>query len=156
MDWTSDLQALRNELNSLRLERAELAIADNAKYQERLAQLKEAFSSLQIEQLLNEMNRELLDGSGSVDIFAPWDPAQPFDDQEGDDDDDEDEEDEEADVYEVSAVLNWDEDGSCEVGVDMGLSQQGLYLHVNGGDIRPEADAICAALLGAFREEIGA
>ena len=154
MDWTSDLQALRNELNSLRLERAELAIVDNAKYQERLAQLKEAFSSLQIEQLLNEMNRELLDGSGSVDIFAPWDPTQPFDDQEGDDD--EDEEDEEADVYEVSAVLNWDEEGSCEVGVDLGLSQQGLYLRVNGGDIRLEADAICAALLGAFREEIGA
>lgn len=155
MDWPSDLKALRNELDPFRRERARLASLEHEEYQERLIQLKHMFESLEIERSLEDINRELLDDMGEVEVFAPWDPPEIGDDEA--DDSDEISEDDEGEIEEdvASAVLSWDEQGSCEIGVDMGLAERNIYLQVNGTEIRPEPDAVRQALIQAFREEIG-
>ena len=156
MDWPSELRTLREELDPFRRERARLASLENEEYQERLGQLRQMFQSLDIERSLRDLNRELLDDMGEVEVFAPWDPPPAVEDDANDNGEDEAEEDEdevEEDV--VSAVLSWDENGSCEIGVDMGLAERSIYLQVNGTEIRPEAEAVRQALIKAFREEIG-
>ena len=48
----------------------------------------------------------------------------------------------------------WDEAGEREIVVDLGLSEDGTYLQVNGVDIRMEAEALEQALVEAFRDEL--
>ena len=48
----------------------------------------------------------------------------------------------------------WDEAGEREIAVDLGLSEDGTYLQVNGVDIRPEGEALEQALVEAFRDEL--
>ena len=83
-------------------------------------------------------------------VYAPWDPP----DQE-DEELEEGEEDPEDDSDVVSAILTWEEQGSNEISVDMGLAEKAIYLQVNGTGIRLEADAVRQALLHALREALG-
>ena len=54
----------------------------------------------------------------------------------------------------VTAILSWDEQGEREIAVDLGLTEQGFYLQVNGADVRLERGALERALVEAFREEL--
>ena len=53
-----------------------------------------------------------------------------------------------------TAFLSWEEDGEREIAVDLGVTDAGVYLRVNGKDTRQERRALEQALLRAFREEL--
>ena len=65
---------------------------------------------------------------------------------------DEPEEDDNTDV--ITTILSWDEGGELEIAVDLGLSDDGIYLQINEIEIRPERDALEQGLIEAFRDEL--
>ena len=155
MDWSSDLRSLRSELDSLRRERQRQARAEEADRERRFTQAREVFQSLRVEESLNEMNRLLLDGQGDLRLYAPWEVEE--DAESGYDDvvdDDEDFDEEEGEVF--SAILTWEEGGTREIAVDIGMTEKGFYLQVNGDDVRsPDEGSVRQSLIRALREEIG-
>ena len=152
MDWADELRQLRSEVDSLRLERAQQMEMEERERAERHAQLKDAFESLQVEELLEEMNRVLLDRQGEVTVYSPWATISETLAPGEEDEEDEDGPEEAADV--ASAILTWVEDGPREIVVDLGVGLEDLYLQVNGADIRMRDDALKQALKRAFREEL--
>ncbi len=154
MAWQDTLQSLQTELAEVRAERLRQAKIEEGQRQSERQRLVDLASSLEINQLIEDMNQVLLRREGSVEAYSSWDPPEdnPGDDLEilhlADDEDNED------DADYISAVLTWDEDGEKEIAVDLGLSEEGLYLQINGIDIRPEREALEQALVEAFREEL--
>ncbi len=153
MVWRETLQALEVELAQVREERLRQAKEEEAVRQTQRQQLSQMADSLELSQLVKEMNAVLLNGRGVIEAYSSWDP--PEEEEDGDDDvlhlvDD----DEEEDADYTSAVLTWEEDGEREIAVDLGMSDEGLYLQVNGIDIRPEREALERALVEAFKEEL--
>lgn len=151
MPWRDDLIKLKEQLADGRAERLQQAAEDEAEHQRQLERLSEVASSLAIPDLLKEMNEVLLEGQGEVEIFAPWGDISD-EDAEEEEDLDESELEDEADV--VTAILSWEEDGEREIAVDLGLSDSGVYLQVNGVGARPEPRALEQALIRAFRDEL--
>ena len=153
MDWSSELRELRSELDSLRGERARLAGIEEAERQEYLAQMKGLFESLRIEDALGEMNKLLLDGKGKLETYSPWG----IDEEPAEEDEETLDEEEETEEFtdSVSAILTWEDDGPMELAVDMGITERGFILQVNGNDVRLEEDALRQALIRAFREGEG-
>ena len=154
MAWQDTLQSLQTELAEVRAERLRQAKIEEGQRQSERQRLLDLANSLQINQLIEDMNQVLLRRDGCVEVYSSWDP--PSDAREDDLNiqhlsDDADEED---DADYISAVLTWDEDGEREIAVDLGLSSEGLYLQINGIDIRPEREALEQALVEAFREEL--
>ena len=92
------------------------------------------------------MNRTLLDGQGTVEKIVSWEA----------DEEDEDgpmaEEEEDADV--IALILTWEERGERELAIDLGVADEGVYVQINGIEIRAEREAMEPALLQAFREEL--
>lgn len=153
MAWQDDLLELKKELADVRAERRQQAAEDEAEHQRQVERLSSFASSLAISDLLAEMNNVLLDGEGEVETFAPWDTTE--EDTEEEDDDllfDDDELEEDTDTF--TAILAWEEDGEREIEVDLGITDEGFYLQVNGSGIRPERRALEQALLRAFRDEL--
>ncbi len=154
MAWQDTLQSLQTELAEVRAERLRQAKIEEGQRQSERQRLVDLANSLQINQLIEDMNQVLLRREGTVEAYSSWDPPEdkPEDGLDvlhlADDDDDED------DADYISAVLTWDEDGEREIAVDLGLSSEGLYLQINGIDIRPEREALEQALVEAFREEL--
>ena len=152
MMWRETLQSLQVELAEVRQERQRQAREEEAERQDQRRQLTQLAETLEMSRLVEEMNAVLLRGGGSVESYSSWDPP----DEEEDDDDllhlGDGAEEEDADY--VSAVLTWEEDGDREIAVDLGMSDEGLYLQVNGIDIRPERGALEQALVEAFRAEL--
>ena len=147
MAWQDTLLELREELAEARadlLQRASEEAAEIGKQRDELTRLAD---SLGISDVLSEMNRTLLDGKGEIETIVSWEPEQEDDDLSPDDDDEE-----EADG--ISAFLTWEEAEEREIAVDLGLAEDGIYLQVNGVDIRPERDALETALIQAFRDEL--
>ena len=101
---------------------------------------------LGISALLEDMNAVLLDGAGQVETIVSWEEDEEEIVIEGEEDD------EEGDA--IAAILSWDEGGEREIAIDVGISENGNYLKVNEVYIRPERDALEAALLQAFRDEL--
>ena len=154
MAWRDDLSKLKQELAETRAERLLQAAEDETEHQRQLERLTELASSLGISTLLTEMNEVLLDGAGQVETFAPS-RVTPEEDVEEDDEElilEEDDIDEDADVY--TAILSWEEDGEREIAIDLGVTDEGFYLQVNGQSTRQERRALEQALLRAFREEL--
>ena len=63
-------------------------------------------------------------------------------------------EDDEDDGDVITTVLSWDEGGELEIAVDLGLSDEGTYLQINGIEIRAEREALEKGLVEAFRDEL--
>jgi hypothetical protein len=153
MAWRDDLLALQRELAAVRTERRQQAEAEEAEHQRDLERLSQLSSSLAIPDLLSEMNQLLLEGKGEIETFTPWDTNED-EVEEAEYDlvlDDEDLE-EEGDV--LTVILSWQEDGEREIAVDLGLTDEGVYLQVNGTAVRTERRALEQALVRAFREEL--
>ena len=153
MEWSSELREIRRALDDLRRERERQAKTEEAELQQRNTEIKNAFQSLQIQDALQEMNRQLLDGQGELEIYAPGELAT------DDADEGEEELEDDGEIEEVSdtmsAVLTWEEGGASEIAVDMGMTLRGIYLEVNGTEIRLDHDALKRALIRAFSEEVG-
>ena len=101
---------------------------------------------MDISDLLTEMNRTLLDGGGAIETILSWETEDenadmlPYDAEE------------EGDV--IALILSWVEGGERELAVDVGVTEDGTYVQVNGVEIRPEREALEVALVEAFREEL--
>ncbi len=153
MPWRDTLQSLQSELAQVRDERLRLAREEAATRQVQRDQITNLASSLRIAELVGDMNAVLLQGKGTIETYSSWDPPSEESDQTSDllgldDDGDED------DADYISSVLSWEEDGEREIAVDLGISEEGVYLQVNELEIRPEQEALEQALLAAFREEL--
>jgi hypothetical protein len=156
MAWRDTLQSLQTELAAVRAERGRQSKLEEEARQDQREQLAEMAQSLGIAQLIQEMNSVLLAGAGQVEAYSSWDEPEPGPDRGPEADLDilrlDGPDDEEADY--VSTVLTWDENGECEIAVDLGFAEDGIYLQVNEIDIRLEREALELALVEAFREEL--
>ena len=107
-----------------------------------------------MDDLLAEMNTTLLDGKGEIEPIIGW--VSDGDDLESEQgismNGDEPEEDDNTDV--ITTILSWDEGGELEIAVDLGLSDDGIYLQINEIEIRPERNALEQGLIEAFRDEL--
>ena len=148
MAWQDTLLELREELAEARADRLQRASEEAAEIGKQRDELTQLAASLGISDVLSDMNRTLLDGKGELETIVSWEPEEQDDDLSPDDDEDE----EEADG--ISAFLTWEEAEEREIAVDLGLAEDGIYLQVNGVDIRPERDALETALIEAFRDEL--
>lgn len=156
MAWRDTIESLQSELAAVRAERRRQSQLAEAARQDQRQQLTRMAQTLEISRLIDDMNSVLLQGTGEIEAYSSWDPP----DQELKDGPDDDmdllglagPEDEDADF--VSTVLTWEEDGECEIAVDLGIAEDGMYLQVNEIDIRLEREALEQALVEAFREEL--
>ena len=152
MAWRDTLLGLQTELAEVRAERMHQAKEEAVERDAQRQQLSQMAASLEMARLVEEMNTILLKGGGNVESYSSWENPEEY---EGPDDELlllEDSEDADADY--LSAVLTWEEDGEREIAVDLGISEEGLYLQVNGVDVRLERNALEQALVEAFREEL--
>ena len=156
MTWRETLIDLKQDLVEVRANlerRVEEAEAGLKKEREDLSLMAQ---NLGVEQLLIEMNSTLLDGNGEIETIVGWEADEEDDDNLGSrisiidavPDDDED-----ADV--ITSILSWDEGGVLEIVVDLGLSDEGIYLQINEIEIRPEREALEQGLIVAFKDELG-
>ena len=148
MVWQDTLLELREELAEARADRLQRASEEAAEIGKQRDELTQLAASLGISDVLSDMNRTLLDGKGELETIVSWEPEEQDDDLSSDDDEGE----EEADG--ISAFLTWEEGEEREIAVDLGLAEDGIYLQVNGVDIRPEREALEVALIEAFRDEL--
>lgn len=148
MAWQDTLLKLREELAGVRSERQKQAATEEEERRRQQARLTEFASSWEIPALLTEMNRVLLDSRGQVETVTSWEIEEDEDPFYLDVAEDE----EETDF--VTTFLSWEEQGEREIAVDLGLTDQGFYLQVNGTDVRLERGALEQALAEAFREEL--
>jgi hypothetical protein len=147
MAWQDSLSELKEELADVRAERISQASDDEAEIEKEREELTQLADSLGVFQLLSDMNRTLLDGHGSVERIVSW--------ETGEDDEEEDptaEEEEDADV--IALILTWEERGERELAIDLGVTDDGVYVQINGIEIRAEREALEPALIQAFRDEL--
>ena len=156
MAWRDALRELTEELADVRAQRQERAAAEDAELAKARDELTGLAQNLDVAALLTEINATLLEGKGQIEAILSWEAG-------GDDDQDDDDlelfgpetyadPDEEEDV--ASSVLTWDEDGDREIAVEVIMSDDGISLQVNGVEVRPEREALEAALVEAFRDEL--
>ena len=144
--WRDTLTELKEELAEARAERIRRDAEEDAELQRQRVVLSELAESLDISDLLTEMNRTLLDGGGAIETILSWETEDedadmlPYDAEE------------ESDV--IALILTWVEGGEREIAVDVGVTEDGTYVQVNGVEIRPEREALEVALVEAFREEL--
>ena len=155
MAFRDTLTNLRDELAAARAQRLQEAAAEDAELEAARENLRALAESLQIAQLLEELNAILLDGRGVIHRFNSWD-------EETADADDESgfnlvslDAEEEDDLEEICVTLSWEEDGERAIEVELGVEEEDtFYLMVNGVSIRQEPAALERALVEAFREEL--
>jgi hypothetical protein len=147
MAWQDSLSELKQELADVREERISQASDDEAEIEKEREELSLLADSLGVSELLSDMNRTLLDGQGSVEKIVSWET-----DEEDEDDGLTAEEVEDADV--IALILTWEERGERELAIDLGVTDEGIYVQINGIEIRAEREALEPALIQAFREEL--
>ncbi len=155
MTWRDTLEGLKQELTEVRADRHRRVDEDEAGLQKERDDLTRMAQTLGVNELLAEMNATLLDGKGEIETFVGWEsgPGDPEldpgismnGDEPGDDD-------ENTDV--ITTILSWDEGGEMEIAVDLGLSDDGIYLQINEIEIRPEREALEQGLIESFRDEL--
>ena len=157
MSWRDTLEGLKQELTEVRAQRQRRVEEDETGLQKERDDLALKAQSLGIDGLLSEMNATLLDGKGKIETIVGWEDGSGAGDTEldpgismnGDEPDDDDE-----DVDVITTILSWEEGGEMEIAVDLGLSDDGIYLQINEIEIRPEPDALEQGLVEAFRDEL--
>ena len=143
MPWRESLEQLKSELASARDSRMErVAVFDSEIAAER-EQLLSRYESLDIVNLVTQMNDVLLDGKGEVEHTVEW---------EEDEEDDIYDDDDVADV--ISTALTWSEGEELEIVVEIAMLDEGISLMVNGVQIRQDSSALERALIEAFREQL--
>jgi len=154
MTWRETLEGLKEELTDVRAQRKRQVDEEKAGLQKERDDLSKMAQDLGVDELLAEMNTTLLDGKGEIETIIGW--VLDGDDLESEQgismNGDEPEEDDNTDV--ITTILSWDEGGELEIAVDLGLSDDGIYLQINEIEIRPERDALEQGLIEAFRDEL--
>ncbi|MEE3246375.1 MAG: hypothetical protein VX264_10385 [Chloroflexota bacterium] len=154
MSWRETLEGLKEELTDVRAQRKRQVDEEKAGLQKERDDLSKMAQNLGVDELLAEMNTTLLDGKGEIETIIGW--VADGDDLESEPgismNGDEPEEDDNTDV--ITTILSWDEGGELEIAVDLGLSDDGIYLQINEIEIRPERSALEQGLIEAFRDEL--
>ena len=154
MSWRETLEGLKEELTGVRAQRKRQVDEEKAGLQKERDDLSKMAQNLGVDDLLAEMNTTLLDGKGEIETIIGW--VADGDDLESEPgismNGDEPEEDDNTDV--ITTILSWDEGGELEIAVDLGLSDDGIYLQINEIEIRPERNALEQGLIEAFRDEL--
>ena len=154
MSWRETLEGLKEELTDVRAQRKRQVDEEKAGLQKERDDLSKMAQNLGVDDLLAEMNTTLLDGKGEIETIIGW--VADGDDLESEPgismNGDEPEEDDNTDV--ITTILSWDEGGELEIAVDLGLSDEGIYLQINEIEIRPERNALEQGLIEAFRDEL--
>ena len=155
MTWRDTLEGLKQELTEVRTQRQRRVEEEDAGLQKERDDLSRMAKDLGVDELLAEMNATLLDGKGEIQTIIGWESDDGDPDLEGVitmDGDEPDDDDEDTDV--ITTILSWEEGGEMEIAVDLGLSDEGIYLQINEIEIRPERDALEQGLIVAFRDEL--
>jgi len=155
MTWRDTLEGLKQELTEVRTQRQRRVEEEDAGLQKERDDLSRMAKDLGVDELLAEMNATLLDGKGEIQTIIGWESADGDPDLEGAismNGDEPDDDDEDTDV--ITTILSWEEGGEMEIAVDLGLSDEGIYLQINEIEIRPERDALEQGLIVAFRDEL--
>ena len=154
MTWRETLEGLKEEWTDVRAQRKRQVDEEKAGLQKERDDLSKMAQNLGVDELLAEMNTTLLDGKGEIETIIGW--VADGDDLESEPgismNGDEPEEDDNTDV--ITTILSWDEGGELEIAVDLGLSDDGIYLQINEIEIRPERNALEQGLIEAFRDEL--
>ncbi len=155
MTWRDTLEGLKQDLADVREQRQRRLEAEDADLQKERDDLSQMAQTLGIGELLTEMNATLLDSKGNIETIVGWESGpeelemDPGIGMNGDEPNDG-----EQDTDVVTTILSWDERGEMEIAVDLGLSDDGIYLQINEIEVRPERDALEQGLIEAFRDEL--
>jgi len=155
MTWRDTLEGLKQELTEVRTQRQRRVEEEDAGLQKERDDLSRMAKDLGVDELLAEMNATLLDGKGEIQTIIGWESDDGDPDLEGVismNGDEPDDDGEDTDV--ITTILSWEEGGEMEIAVDLGLSDEGIYLQINEIEIRPERDALEQGLIVAFRDEL--
>ncbi|HIN35581.1 MAG TPA: hypothetical protein EYM75_07530 [Dehalococcoidia bacterium] len=155
MTWRDTLEGLKQELTEVRTQRQRRVEEEDAGLQKERDDLSRMAKDLGVDELLAEMNATLLDGKGEIQTIIGWESDVGDPDLDGVismNGDEPDDDDEDTDV--ITTILSWEEGGEMEIAVDLGLSDEGIYLQINEIEIRPERDALEQGLIVAFRDEL--
>ena len=155
MTWRDTLEGLKQELIEVRTQRQRRVEEEDAGLQKERDDLSRMAKDLGVNELLAEMNATLVDGKGEIQTIIGWESDDGDPDLDGVismNGDEPDDDDEDTDV--ITTILSWEEGGEMEIAVDLGLSDEGIYLQINEIEIRPERDALEQGLIVAFRDEL--
>ena len=155
MTWRDTLEGLKQELIEVRTQRQRRVEEEDAGLQKERDDLSLLAKDLGVDELLAEMNATLLDGKGEIQTIIGWESDDGDPDLDGVismNGDEPDDDGEDTDV--ITTILSWEEGGEMEIAVDLGLSDEGIYLQINEIEIRPERDALEQGLIVAFRDEL--
>ena len=155
MTWRDTLEGLKQELTEVRTQRQRRVEEEDAGLQKERDDLSRMAKDLGVDELLAEMNATLLDGKGEIQTIISWESGDGDPDLDGVismNGDEPDDDGEDTDV--ITTILSWEEGGEMEIAVDLGLSDEGIYLQINEIEIRPERDALEQGLIVAFRDEL--
>jgi len=155
MTWRDTLEGLKQELTEVRTQRQRRVEEEDAGLQKERDDLSRMAKDLGVDELLAEMNATLLDGRGEIETIIGWESDDGDPDLDGVismNGDEPDDDGEDTDV--ITTILSWEEGGEMEIAVDLGLSDEGIYLQINEIEIRPERDALEQGLIVAFRDEL--
>ena len=148
-DWKEKLNLAASELESAREKRDDLIKETEAAIIRYQVEIETLFTELDVEKLLNDMNKVLFSGSGSLQVTKSWEDSSSADTEESEEDDEE-----VQDTDFISCVLEWEENGERELAVDVGRDESGLYIEVNGHEISMDEETLQAAVLYAVKEEL--
>ena len=155
MTWRDTLEGLKQELIEVRTQRQRRVEEEDAGLQKERDDLSRMAKDLGVDELLAEMNATLLDGKGEIQTIIGWESDDGDPDLDGVismNGDEPADDGEDTDV--ITTILSWEEGGEMEIAVDLGLSDEGIYLQINEIEIRPERDALEQGLIVAFRDEL--
>ncbi len=158
MTWRDTLEDLKQGLVEVRAQRERRVEEAEAGLKKEREDLSLMAQNLGVAELLGEMNSTLLDGKGEIETIVGWEADEEEEDASdltsgisiidaGLDDDD-------GDTDVITTILSWDEGGELEIAVDLGLSDEGIYLQINEIEIRPEREALEQGLIVAFKDEL--
>ena len=148
-DWNEKLNLAASELESAREKRDDIIKETEAAIIRYQVEIETLFTELDVEKLLNDMNKVLFSGSGSLQVTKSWEDSGSADTEESEED-----EEEVQDTDFISCVLEWEENGERELAVDVGRDESGLYIEVNGHEISMDEETLQAAVLYAVKEEL--
>ena len=148
-DWNEKLKLAASELESAREKRDDLIKETEAAIIRYQVEIETLFTELDVEKLLNDMNKVLFSGSGSLQVTKSWEDSSSADTEESEEDDEE-----VQDTDFISCVLEWEENGERELAADVGRDESGLYIEVNGHEISMDEETLQAAVLYAVKEEL--
>ena len=148
-DWNEKLNLAASELESAREKRDDLIKETEAAIIRYQVEIETLFTELDVEKLLNDMNKVLFSSSGTLQVTKSWEASSSGDTEESEEDDEE-----VQDTDFISCVLEWEENGERELAVDVGRDESGLYIEVNGHEISMDEETLQAAVLYAVKEEL--